>query len=152
MHKDISSAQSLAASIALQQQQQQQAAVAAFAKELQGAMSFANGGGCSDPTGESGADLDDAAMSKAEQSAKQRSSPLSRTLSPSNMLTNGGGSSCKSETVDANGEDDEQSQQSLQQQELDSRHCNSCNISFTYRNSYIAHKKYYCNTQSTTEA
>lgn len=144
VHKDISSAQSLAASIALQQQQQQQAAaVAAFAKELQGAMSFANGA-CSETSG----DLDD--HSKAED-AKQRSSPLSRTLSPANMMSNGGGS-CKSEAIDGNGDDDEQSQQSLQQQELDTRHCNSCNISFTYRNSYIAHKKYYCNSQSTTEA
>lgn len=30
--------------------------------------------------------------------------------------------------------------------DLESNYCSSCNISFTYRNSYLAHKKYYCSS------
>ncbi|KAH9416081.1 hypothetical protein DERP_000578, partial [Dermatophagoides pteronyssinus] len=32
--------------------------------------------------------------------------------------------------------------------DLDSRYCNACNISFTYRNSYLAHKRYYCSSNN----
>lgn len=33
--------------------------------------------------------------------------------------------------------------------DVDSKYCSSCNISFTYRNSYLAHKKYYCSSHNT---
>lgn len=33
-------------------------------------------------------------------------------------------------------------------QDLDSKYCSVCNISFTYRNSYLAHKRYYCSSHT----
>lgn len=31
---------------------------------------------------------------------------------------------------------------------IDVKYCSACNISFTYRNSYLAHKKYYCSSNA----
>jgi hypothetical protein len=31
------------------------------------------------------------------------------------------------------------------------KHCKSCNITFTYMNTFLAHKKYYCSSQAPLE-
>ncbi|KAJ6220161.1 hypothetical protein RDWZM_005973 [Blomia tropicalis] len=136
VHKDIATAQ-LAASLALQQQ--------ALAKELHGSIGAIDDGSTVSSVGEyngctSDIDPSDVVSIKCEESAK---SPLD--------LLNGVGVGGGDVGNPKDDERDENQSNSEGDGTFDNKFCSSCNISFTYRNSYLAHKKYYCSSH-TSEA
>nr|XP_046917919.1 LOW QUALITY PROTEIN: zinc finger protein ush-like [Dermatophagoides farinae] len=71
----------------------------------------------------------------SKQKLNQSSSSTAAKSPLSNAITTTGNTATTTTTLTNNNNND-----------IDSKYCSACNISFTYRNSYLAHKRYYCSS------